>query len=344
METNKKMIPVEAAVGSVLCHDLTQIVPGVFKGRLFRRGHVIHDQDIPLLLDIGKRHLFVLDLESGMLHEDEAAQRMARAAAGGGLTISEPCEGRVNLKAEKAGLLKINTDALQAINSLGGIAFATIHSGHRVAAQSPVAGVRVIPLTVEEEIIVQVEEICQEHWPLIEIKPFKPWRVGMITTGSEVFQGRIKDKFGPVVKKKFAELGSTVFRQILVDDDQDMTKAAIHELLAEGAQMVVLTGGMSVDPDDLTPASIRAAGAEVVTYGAPTFPGAMFMLAYLDDIPLLGLPGCVMYHRTTIFDLVVPRLLAGETISRQDIVALGHGGFCLNCSECRYPLCGFGKV
>ena len=165
----------------------------------------------------------------------------------------------------------------------------------------------------------------------------------MVTTGSEVFQGRIQDGFGPVVRRKFEPLGSTVFRQIIVNDEIPMCVSAIRELLAQGAEMIVVTGGMSVDPDDQTPASIREAGGNVVVYGAPVLPGAMFMLAMIGDVPVLGLPGCVMYHKASIFDLIVPRLLAGETVSARDIAALGHGGLCLACPECRYPICPFGK-
>ena len=172
---------------------------------------------------------------------------------------------------------------------------------------------------------------------------FTFFRVGLVTTGSEVYHGRIEDAFGPVIQEKIKALGSQVIRQILVSDDQEMTVAAIHALIAEGAEMVMVTGGMSVDPDDQTPASIRAAGGDVITYGAPVFPGAMFMLATIDGIPVAGLPGCVMYYQASIFDLVVPRLLAGETVSREDIATMGHGGFCSGCKRCRYPLCGFGK-
>ena len=188
-----------------------------------------------------------------------------------------------------------------------------------------------------------VEDICRDNFPIIEIKPFAQLKVGMIITGSEVFTGRIKDKFGPVVKRKFKELGSHVFREILVSDDRNMTVKAIHDLVADGAQMIALTGGMSVDPDDQTPASIRAAGGRVVAYGAPVLPGAMFMISFLDNIPVIGLPGCVMYHRASIFDLIVPRLLAGEKVDRASIAGMGHGGYCSNCKNCKFPVCGFGK-
>ena len=339
-----KAIPVSDAVGSVLCHDVTRIVPGEHKGPAFRKGHIIREEDIPKLLEIGKEHIYVLDLEPGSVHENEAAERISRAAAGPGIRFTGPSEGKVNLVAEYSGLLKVNAEGLLRINAIEGVAFGTLHSNHRVRADAPVAGTRVIPLVVEEQKISQVEAVCRGWHPIIQVKPFRSWKVGMVTTGSEVYHGRIVDRFGPVIRQKFAELGSEVFEQVLVSDDQSLTVAAIRRLIAEGAAMVVATGGMSVDPDDQTPGSIRAAGGEVVAYGAPVFPGAMFLLAYIGTVPILGLPGCVMYFQTTIFDLIVPRLLAGETVGRQDIVALGHGGFCAACPECRYPGCGFGKA
>lgn len=338
-----KTIPVREAVGAVLCHDVTRIVPGGQKGPAFRKGHVIRPEDVPELLAIGKEHIYVLELTPGLLHEDDAARRISRAAAGPGLTWSGVSEGKVNLLAERAGLLKVDPEGLARLNAIEGVAFGTLHTDRRVAAGAPVGGTRVIPLVIEEGKIRQAEEICRRRHPILQVKPFRPWRVGMVTTGSEVYHGRIPDRFGPVVRQKFAELGSEVFSQVLTADDRELTAAAIRRLIAEGAEMVVATGGMSVDPDDQTPASIRATGAEVVSYGAPVFPGAMFLLAYLGGVPILGLPGCVMYFRATIFDLIVPRLLVGERVTRQEIVALGHGGFCPACPECRYPDCGFGK-
>lgn len=339
-----RVIPVLEAVGSILCHDVTRIVPGEHKGPAFRKGHIIREEDIPALLAIGKEHIYVLNIEPGTLHEDDAAERIARAAGGPGIKFSGPSEGKVNLIAEVPGLLKVNAEGLLRINSIEGVAFGTLHSNQRVHADSPVAGTRVIPLVIEEEKIGKVEEVCRQYAPIIQVKPFRPWKIGMVTTGSEVYHGRITDKFGPVIRQKFAELGSKVVEQVLVSDDSSMTVAAIRRLIAEGAEMVVATGGMSVDPDDQTPGSIRAAGSQVVVYGAPVFPGAMFLLAYIGTVPILGLPGCVMYFRTTIFDLIVPRLLAGETVGRQEIAALGHGGYCPACPECRYPRCGFGKA
>jgi hypothetical protein len=336
-------IPVQEAVGRVLFHDITRIVPGEFAGRAFKKGHVIEAGDVPKLLNLGKDNIYVLDLKEGFVHENEAALRIARAAIGEGIRFTEPVEGKVTMTAATEGLFKVNVAALNRINAIDEVVLATLHTDRQVLARQEIGGTRIIPLFTDEDRIHQVEKICREHSPVISVKPFRSLKVGLVTTGNEVFHGRIEDKFGPVVKEKFAKLGSTVTRQVLVSDSVPMTVKAIHGLIAEGAEMVVATGGMSVDPDDRTPASIRAAGGKVVTYGSPTFPGAMFMLAYIGTVPIIGLPGCAMYRKATVFDLVVPRLLAGETVSRANITALGHGGFCSACPECRYPDCGFGK-
>ncbi len=339
----KLSIPVQEAVGKVLLHDITRIVPGEFKGRAFSKGHIIRKEDIPALLALGKDNIFVLELSKGDVHENDAAQRIARAAAGQGIELQEPVEGKVKLSANVKGLLKVNSEALARINSIEEIVLATLHTNRRVTPGLTVAATRIIPLYTGEEKIAGVEQICREQYPIVEIRPFRLMRVGLVTTGNEIYHGRIEDRFGPIVREKLADMGSEVIRQQIVPDNVPMIVSAIQGLLADGAEMILTTGGMSVDPDDLTPAGIRAAGGEVVAYGSPTFPGAMFMLAYIGNVPVIGLPGCVMYHRATIFDLVVPRILAGERITRNDIIPLGHGGLCLDCPECRYPDCGFGK-
>ncbi len=338
-----KTMHVEDSIGTVLCQDITRIVPGEHKGPAFRRGHVVTKEDIPMLLDIGKEHLYVYDPEDGYIHEDDAAYRIATAAAGPGIELSTPVEGKITLRATYDGLLDIDTDTLFKLNSIKDVIFGTIHQNQLVRTGRPMAGTRVIPLVVPEEIVAEAEAVLRDSAPLIQVRPLKPSKVGIVTTGSEVYSGRIKDKFGPVVRKKFDSYGSTTVGQRLVSDDPNMTVKAIKDFIAEGADFIVVTGGMSVDPDDQTPASIRMAGADVITYGAPTFPGAMFMLAKIGDIPVVGLPGCVMYYRASIFDLIIPRILAGKEVTRDDIVNLGHGGFCEGCDECRYPVCSFGK-
>jgi molybdenum cofactor synthesis domain-containing protein len=335
-------IPVQKSVGMVLPHDLTRIVPGESKGRAFKRGHIIQHEDIETLLLMGKEHIYAFELAGGLTHEDDAARELASCAAGPGIRLSGPCEGRVNLIARHSGLLSIDVDRLMELNLVQDIVFATLHTNQFVTKGRSVGGVRVVPLVVEDSVIQRAEGICSGE-PLIQVKPLVKAKVGVVTTGSEVFHGRIQDGFGPVIKRKFKELGSEIVNQVFVSDDTAMTVSAIQDFVSQGADMVVCTGGMSVDPDDQTPASIRAAGAEVIAYGAPTFPGAMFLLASIGRVPILGLPGCVMYHRASIFDLIVPRILAGETVTREDIVRLGHGGFCVGCEPCRYPACSFGK-
>ncbi|MDR3561562.1 MAG: molybdopterin-binding protein [Negativicutes bacterium] len=338
-----KVIPVCEAAGMVLCHDITEIVPGKTKGRAFKKGHIVRRDDIAKLLDLGKEHLYVWEVNESRLHENEAATRMAMAAAGPGLILTEPVEGKVELRAEKFGLLKVNNHALEGINDIDEVVLATIHSNQLVDAGQVVAGCRTVPLVIDVNKIRDMEGICQAAFPVVEIKPLRPLMIGIVTTGSEVYHGRIQDRFGPVLRAKLEEFGSRFLRQIFVSDSIAMIVEAIEQLIQEGAEMIITTGGMSVDPDDVTPAGIRAAGGQVVAYGAPVLPGSMFMLAYIKDIPVLGLPGCVMYHKTTIFDLIAPRILAGEKVTRKDISHFAHGGLCSGCNPCRYPACAFGK-
>ena len=336
-----KTIPVAEAVGTVLCHDITRIEPGGEKGPVFRKGHIVQEEDIPVLLSVGKEHLYVITPTEGMLHEDDAAARIAHAVVGENLSLTAPKEGRINFLAQCQGLLRVDVPALSRVNAFPDVALATLHTMQEVQKGQAVGGTRISPLFIEEEKIAALEK--EASAPVISVLPFRPLKVGIVTTGSEVFHGRIKDGFGPVLRKKFSSLGCTVTGQKIVNDDIEMISAAVRQFIDEGAGMVACTGGMSVDPDDRTPAAIRAAGGIVESYGAPMFPGAMFLLAHIGDVPVLGLPGCVMYHKASIFDMIVPRLLAGVPVSRADIAALGHGGYCSGCPECRYPLCGFGK-
>jgi molybdenum cofactor synthesis domain-containing protein len=338
-----KSVPVGEALGMVLCHDLTKIIPGEFKGVAFKKGHIITEEDIPKMLDMGKKNIYVWEMKEGILHEDEAGERLARVAAGKEIVFSEPAEGKVSLLANCKGLLKVNYTALEKINVLDEAMIATLHTDIIVEKGTVVAGTRIIPLFIDKLKIEQVEKICKDEGPIIWVEPLKNMKAGIITTGSEVYTGRITDKFGPVIRNKIEEVGSEVIKQILVSDDVTMIVDAVNELLEIGVEMIIVTGGMSVDPDDVTPAGIRESGAEIISYGAPVLPGAMFLIAYKNDIPILGLPGCVMYNKTTVFDLILPRIIAGERIKRADITKLGHGGLCLNCKVCTFPACSFGK-
>lgn len=332
----------EKSVGNVLAHDLTQIIPGKYKGPRYKKGHVISAEDIPLLLSMGKKYIYVVEKGDTDIHEDEAARRIAKAAAGSGIMMKGPSEGKMEMFSEVDGLLKVNMDLLTCLVEQDDIMFSCIKENQVVKKDTKVAGTRVIPLFVNPSVVNTAEKILKQGI-LIQVKPLKPSNVGLVITGSEVYSGRIEDGFGPVLKKKFEMLGSRVVQQYFTDDDEEMIADRIHELLKDGVDLIGITGGMSVDPDDKTPSGIRRAGGHIVTYGAPVLPGAMFLLAYLDGIPVLGLPGCVMYSRTSIFDLVVPRILAGETLTRADIKRLAHGGLCMECPVCVYPACGFGK-
>lgn len=337
-----KALPVREAVGKILLHDITRIVPDMFKGPSFRKGDIITEADVEELLDMGKQHIYVAGL-NGEIHENDAALRIANASLGKGISISAPKEGKVSFTAEIQGLLKVNVQGLAKLNSVQDVVFATLHTDQSVKKGQELAGTRIIPLSIDENRLIEAEDVCKENFPIIEVKPFASLDVGIVVTGSEVYSGRIEDGFGPVVQKKFEELGSRIMRKEIVSDEVDMTVSAIRAFIADGAGMVAVTGGMSVDPDDLTPAAIRAAGGRIVSYGAPVLPGAMFMLAYIGKVAVLGLPGCVMYHRASIFDLIVPRILAGDEILKSDLVQMGHGGFCSSCKTCRFPSCSFGK-
>ena len=335
-------VPVEEAVGLILGHDVTRIIPGREKSRAFKKGHVIQREDIARLLDLGKKHIYVWETVPGMVHEDEASLRLARLSAGPGVVWDGPNQGKVSLSAAHDGLLKVRADVLGQVNALEGVALSTLHNNRPVAKGKVVAGTRVIPLMIGEEILAAAERLCDGE-PLLQVKPLESLWVGLVTTGSEVYEGRIKDGFCSVVRQKVTPLGGRLLGRVIVPDDARVIAAEIRRLVGEGAQLVLVTGGMSVDPDDVTPAGIRGTGAEVVFYGTPILPGSMFMLGYLGRVPVCGLPGCVMFNRTTVFDLLLPRIFAGERLTRAEIVALGHGGLCEECEVCRFPACAFGK-
>ncbi|HXV78528.1 MAG TPA: molybdopterin-binding protein [Candidatus Binatia bacterium] len=320
-----KVIPVEEAVGMPLAHDITEIVPGMHKGPAFRRGHIVRQEDISKLLDVGKRHLYVMELEKDELHEEDAARRLAKAAAGPNLKLTDPVEGRVNLVAEVSGLLKVDADLLYRFNSLGDLMMATLSSNRYVKQREVVAGTRTIPVVVKEELVERAEALCKEH-PIVRILPVPSRKIHLIVTGSEVYSGRIKDGFEHVVRKKVGDMGSELVDKQLAPDDPDEISQLIKSARQAGAELILVSGGMSVDPDDKTPEGIRRSGAKVESHGFPILPGSMFVMAYLNETPILGLSGCVLHDPFTAFDILLPRLLAGEKISRADIMTLGHGG------------------
>ncbi|HSN59265.1 MAG TPA: molybdopterin-binding protein [Clostridiaceae bacterium] len=338
-----KLINAKDAVGHVLCHDLTQIIQGKTKDAVFRKGHVVSEEDIPVLLSMGKEHLYVWEKQEGMLHENEAAEILFGICRNEHMRPSEVKEGKIDIFADEDGLLKIDVVRLHKINSMGEMMIATRHSNFPVKKGDKLAGTRIIPLIIEEAKMDEAVKAAGGE-PLMELRLFKNKKAGIVTTGSEVFNGRIEDTFGPVIREKLGEYDVEVIGQKILDDDPVKISKAIEDFIQGGADMVICTGGMSVDPDDTTPAAIRNTGARIVSYGAPVLPGAMFLLAYHDgDVPILGLPGCVMYSKRTIFDLVLPRVMADDNITLDDLAGLGHGGLCLSCKSCTFPKCGFGK-
>ena len=343
-----KEIRTEDAVGLILCHDITQIIKDEKKGVLFKKGHVVREEDIPLLLSVGKEHLFVWEKKEGILHENEAAQILYKICAGDSDKVhgTEIKEGKIEVVSKIDGILKIRREALVAVNSLGEMMIASRHGDFSVKKGDKIAGTRIIPLVIEKEKMDAAEMAAGEK-PIFDILPYHPKKVGIVTTGSEIKKGLIQDTFTPVLREKLAEYPTEIIGQAMPGDDKAEITSEILGFAEAGVQLIICTGGMSVDPDDRTPGGIRDTGASIVTYGAPVLPGAMLLVAYLTyqgrKIPVLGLPGCVMYAKRTVFDLILPRIMADDEIKAEEIAGLGEGGLCLNCPECTFPNCGFGK-
>ena len=338
-----QLVKTEDAVGMVLCHDITQIIKGVTKDAVFRKGHIIQPEDIPVLLSVGKDNIYVWENDDSMLHEDEAAEILRDMCMNEGMSASKPKEGKIELTAERDGLFLVDRERLRAVNSFGRMMIATRPGGVAVKAGDKLCGTRIIPLVIEKEAMAQAKAVAGDT-PLLRLAEIKPKRFGLVTTGNEVYYGRIEDTFTPVIVEKMEQFGCEMAAHEVSNDDHEKITGIINKMLADGVDMVLCTGGMSVDPDDKTPLAIKNTGANIVSYGAPVLPGAMFLLAYTaDGRPICGLPGCVMYAKRTIFDIVLPYLLADEPVTADMLAGLGNGGLCLNCNVCHFPNCGFGR-
>ena len=338
-----QLVKTEDAVGMVLCHDITQIIKGVTKDAVFRKGHIIQPEDIPILLSVGKDNIYVWENDDSMLHEDEAAEILRDMCMNDGMSASKPKEGKIELTAERDGLFLVDRERLRAVNSFGRMMIATRPGGVAVKAGDKLCGTRIIPLVIEKEAMAQAKAVAGDA-PLLRLAEIKPKRFGLVTTGNEVYYGRIEDTFTPVIVEKMEQFGCEMAAHEVSNDDHEKITGIINKMLADGVDMVLCTGGMSVDPDDKTPLAIKNTGANIVSYGAPVLPGAMFLLAYTaDGRPICGLPGCVMYAKRTIFDIVLPYLLADEPVTADMLAGLGNGGLCLNCNVCHFPNCGFGR-
>ena len=339
-----KRTKLQEAVGSKLAHDITEIRPGEFKGPAFRRGHTVCEADLCHLQKLGKNHLYILDLAEDEIHENEAAVIMAAALAGDGVVWKDgPKEGKINLLADRDGLLSVNTASLAAFNMVDEVMCATLHNHTLVKEGDLVAGTRAIPLVMKRAPIERAAAIARQNGSVLSVHPLRSARVGLVITGNEVYHGLIEDRFAPILTEKVTALGSEVAALDFAPDDAEVINQVIRSQLDQGCDLLLLSGGMSVDPDDVTRHGIRSAGATDLHYGAAVLPGSMFLVAYLDEVPLLGVPACGLYHRITVLDLILPRILTGEKIGKAELAFLGHGGLCKDCPECTYPRCHFGK-
>ena len=338
-----KLMKTEESVGQVLCHDITQIIKGVTKDAVFRKGHVIREEDIPVLLSVGKDHVYIWENNENMLNENDAAEIRRDMCQGKNMHPTEPKEGKIELIADVDGLLMVDVERLRLVNALGEMMIATRPAGFCVKKGDKLAGTRIIPLVIEKAKMEHAKAVAGDK-PLLQLYPLKPKKYGVITTGNEVYHGRIQDMFTPEIIRKMEEFGCEMVSHVILDDDHEKITAAIRKMLDDGCEMVICTGGMSVDPDDKTPLAIKNAGVDIVSYGAPVLPGAMFLAGYSKDKrPVCGLPGCVMYAKRTIFDLALPRFLADVPVTKEWLAGLGVGGLCLNCEVCHFPNCSFGK-
>ncbi len=365
-----KRIPVAKAIGLVLAHDITEIRKDEFKGRAFKKGYVVRPEDVGHLQNLGKMHLYALTLSDDEMHEDDTAYALARALMGEGVKMAgEPKEGKINLVSDRNGLLKVNKDALLRFNMLGEVACATLHNNTVVKKGQAVAGTRSIPLVMKRKVVEEAANIANSGKPVIAIKEFRKAKAGIVITGNEVYQGRIKDAFAPILMKKIESLAGEIVGICYAPDNEVFIADRLKELIEMGADLLLTTGGMSVDPDDVTRFAIRSLQAVDLTYGSAVLPGSMFLVGYIQKvrglefgvrshqdalksglsftdsglIPILGIPACGMYHKVTVFDLILPRILVGERIGRKELAEIGHGGLCMDCEECKYPLCPFGR-
>jgi molybdenum cofactor synthesis domain-containing protein len=339
-----KTIKLKDAVGTKLAHDITEIRPGEFKGAAFHKGHTVCNEDLCRLQKLGKNHLYLIDLEADEIHENEAAAIMAEALAGKGVVWkNEPREGKISLVAERDGLLFVDTAALAAFNMIEEVMCATLHNHTLVKKDEMVAATRAIPLVMKRAPVERAAAIAGQNGSVVSVRPLRKGRAGLIITGNEIYQGLVEDRFAPILSRKLIDLGCEVNRISFAPDNTEIIRQAICAHIECGCDLILLSGGMSVDPDDVTQKGIRLAGADELHYGAAALPGAMFLVAYIGDIPLLGVPACGLHHRVTVLDLILSRILAGQRIGKKELAFLGHGGLCRDCPECSYPHCPFGK-
>ena len=341
-----KAIPVDQAVGRIALHDMTRVVPGQTKEPAILAGQVIGDADVQTLKEMGRFTVYVANGgadASGQVHEDEAARAFGRAMAGDGARCSEPPrEGKITFFASRDGLLVIDRQTLLRFNQLPDVICAARQGDLLVEKDRPFAGCRSIPLFMPRRSF-EAALAALGDTPLFRVLPLRKAKAGILVTGTEIAGGLIEDKFIPVVNGKLAALGSTVVATDIRPDDRREIAQGVQGLLEAGADLIVTTAGLSVDPGDVTRLGLLDAGLTDMLYGVPVLPGAMMLLGRIGDAQVIGIPACALFHKTTTLDLLLPRVLAGVPITRGDLAAMGEGGFCLQCKSCTFPKCPFGK-
>lgn len=340
-----KKIKVEQAVGAEILHDMTRIIPGKEKGRAFKRGHIITEEDIPILLSMGKRYVFIKEneMDSDLVFEEEAARILSELCLNDKMSCSDIKEGKIEIFSEEDGFFVVDIDRLNAINALDDIMIATRLGYLPIRKGDKLAGMRVIPLFVSKKQLEKAKKIAGEE-PILKLLPFQHKKIALIITGSEIYHGLIKDAFEPVIRQKVQKYDCEIISVKKCDDDTQMIIEAILDAKDNNADIILCSGGMSVDPDDLTPGAIKQTGADIITYGTPVLPGAMFLVGkWSDGTDILGLPGSVMFEKTTIFDILFPYVLANYPLTKSHIAKLGYGGLALKEDVMTYPYCQFGK-
>ena len=336
-----KKVKTENALGLELCHDVTAMRDG-FKGAAFKRGHVITQEDIPELLRLGKKHVFIWESEAGEIHEDDAALRLAAICKTEGTHFTKPSEGKIVMTADICGLFLVDTELLRAVNSVDDVTISTLPNHYPVSKNSRLASMRIIPLVTQEANIIMAERLCAGK-KLVDLLPYKTMKAGIIITGSEIYHGLIRDKFEAVARSKLENYPCEILGVTICDDDSEMLNSAITSYLTQKADIIIMSGGMSVDPDDLTPSAIAHTGAEIISYGVPSQPGNMTMLAYLNHTALIGVPGAAIMMPVTVLDVLLPQIFTGLKFTRDDLIRLGDGGLCQLCDKCHFPNCTFGR-
>ncbi len=338
----KIKIPIEKAVGERIPHDFTKIDPQEsFKGTYFKRGHIITESDIPKLKSIGKNYIYKIIPDKDDVHEDEFAKEIAPFLAGNNILFdNSPSEGKIQFYASIDGLFKVNREKLYKLNSITVTSFPTIHDNFPVKKGQKVAAFRIIPLYAKRKTLDRAIKIAES--PIISVKPYLIKEANIIVTGNEIYSGLIKDRFIPKIKTKLKPFGVKVTKTRIVPDDVKIIKGSVEEL--KNTQFLIVTGGSSVDPDDVTKKALKASGVRFIREGNPIQPANNLSIGYLKDTVVCLVPAGALFYATSAFDIFLPRILAKDRITKAEIAKYALGGLCHFCEKCTYPICPFGRA